>query len=55
MTTQVAIVRDAEAEIRWRNWQERGEKADRRTAKRMHALTILVGVAFLVWLIVRLA
>jgi hypothetical protein len=52
MTLQAAVVTDAEAELRWRNWQARGAKADRRTAKRMRRLTLLIAVALVVWLIV---
>jgi len=55
MTDQAAIVADPEAELRWRNWQARGAEADRRTAKRMRALVILIAAAVLVWFGVQLA
>jgi hypothetical protein len=55
MTDQAAIVADPEAELRWRNWQARGAEGDRRTAKRMRALMVLIAAAFLVWLVVQLA
>ena len=54
MTDQAAIV-DPEAALRWRNWQTRGAESDRRTAKRMRGLMILIAAAFLVWIVVRLA
>jgi len=55
MTDQAAIVADPEAELRWRNWQARGAEADRRTAKRMRRLAILIAAAVLVWFGVQLA
>ena len=54
MTDQVAIVPDTDAEIRWRNWQARGAEGDRRTAKRMRGLMLLIAAGFLVWLVVQL-
>ena len=55
MTDLAAIVADLESELRWRNWQARGAEGDRRTAKRMRALMILIAAAFLVWFVVQLA
>ena len=55
MTTQVAVVPDAEAEIRWQKWLTRGAEADRRTAKRMRGLLLLISVGLVVWSIVQLA
>jgi len=55
MTTQVAIVPGTEAEIRWRNWEARGAEGDRRTAKRMRALMLLIAAGFLVWAVVLFA
>ena len=55
MTDQAAIVADPEAELRWRNWKAQGADADRRTAKRMRGLMILIAAAFVVWFVVRLA
>ena len=55
MTDQAAIVADPEAELRWRKWQARGAEGDRRTAKRMRGLMILIAAAFLVWCVVQLA
>jgi hypothetical protein len=54
MTIQVAVTPIAEAEIRWRNWQARGAEADRRTAKRMRGLMLLIAVSLAVLLIVQL-
>ncbi len=50
MTTQVAIVPDTDAETRWRNWQARHAKADRRTARRTRVFMVVVAVAVLTWL-----
>ena len=55
MTDQAAIVADPEAELRWRKWQARGAEGDRRTAKRMRGLMILIAAALLVWFVVQLA
>ena len=55
MTDQAAIVADPEAELRWRNWQARGAEGDRRTAKRMRGLAVLIAAAFLVWFVLQLA
>jgi hypothetical protein len=55
MTDQAATVADPEAELRWRKWQARGAEGDRRTAKRMRGLMILIAAAFLVWFVVQLA
>ena len=55
MTDQPAIVADPEAELRWRKWQARGAEGDRRLAKRMRGLMILIAAAFLVWFVVQLA
>ena len=55
MTTQVAIVPETEAEIRWRNWEARGAEGDRRMAKRMRALMLLIAAGFVVWAVVQFA
>jgi hypothetical protein len=55
MTDQAAVLADPEAELRWRNWQARGAEGDRRTAKRMRGLMMLIVAAFLVWFVVQLA
>ena len=54
MTTQTAIVEDVDADIRWRNWKARGAEADRRTAKRMRGVALLIAAAFIVWTVVQL-
>ena len=46
MTDLAATVADPEAELRWRNWQARGAEGDRRTAKRMRGLMILIAAVF---------
>jgi len=51
MTDQAAIVADTESDRRWRNWQARGDKADRRTAKRMRWLMIVIAAVLLVWFV----
>ena len=55
MTDRVAVVADPEAALRWRNWQARGARADRRTAKRMRGLMILLAAALFVSFLVQLA
>jgi hypothetical protein len=55
MTDLAATVADPEAERRWRNWQARGAEGDRRMAKRMRGLMILIAAAFVVWFVVQLA
>jgi hypothetical protein len=55
MIDQAAIVADPEAELRWRNWRARGVEDDRRTAKRMRGLMILIAAAILVWFVVQRA
>jgi hypothetical protein len=55
MTDQAAMIADAEADLRWRHWQARGAENDRRTAKRMRALMMLIAAAVLVWLVVQSA
>jgi hypothetical protein len=54
MTTLQALPRDAEAEVRWREWQARGEKADERRAAIMAALMGIVSIGLAVGLLVQL-
>jgi hypothetical protein len=54
MTNQTAVVPDADAEIRWRDWQARGAASDRRTATRMRTLMLLIVTALAVWFFVQL-
>jgi hypothetical protein len=49
MTELAATAADAEAQLRWRNWEARGAEGDRRRGKTILALMILVAAAFLVW------
>ena len=37
-----ALVENEAAAVRWQAWLARGAKADRRTAKRMRALLVLI-------------
>ena len=55
MTDHAAMLANPEADLRWRNWQARGADNDRRAAKRMRGLVILIAAAFLVWFVVQLA
>jgi hypothetical protein len=55
MTSLVAILPDPKADIRWRNWQARGAESDRRTAKRMRRLMLVLATALAVSLLVQLA
>ena len=54
MTNQVAIAAETESDTRWRQWQARGAEDDRRTAKRMRGLMLLVAAAYLVFAYVQL-
>jgi hypothetical protein len=54
MTVQTAVFPDAEADIRWRDWQARGAASDQRTAARMRKLMLLVVAALIVWFVVQL-
>jgi PhoPQ-activated pathogenicity-related protein len=54
MTNQTAVIPDAEAEIRWRDWQARGAARDLRTATRMRTAMLLIAAASAVWLFVQL-
>jgi hypothetical protein len=55
MTSLVTIISDTEAEIRWRDWQARGVERDRRTAKRMRRLMLLIGAVLALWFFAQLA
>jgi hypothetical protein len=48
MTNHIALTADADADIRWREWQARTAEGDRRSAATISGLTVLVsiGVAF---------
>ena len=50
MITSAAAVPDADADIRWRDWQARGADGDRRRATIMGRLMVLIGIALTVWL-----
>ena len=53
-TTLTAANRDVDADIRWREWQARGDANDRRTAARMRKLLLLTVAALIIWFVVRL-
>jgi hypothetical protein len=53
MNPQV-LTASEEADVRWRKWQARGAENDRRTAKRMRGLMLLIAVGFVVWIVVQL-
>ena len=55
MTNQAAVVTDVEAETRWRDWQARGAPSERRTARRMRILLLVISVLLAVWAFVLLA
>ena len=54
MTTDTAVLTDAEADARWRAWRARGAASDRRTAARMRTVMMLIVAALIVWFIVQL-
>ena len=54
MTDQGVTVGGREAQILWRNWQARGAEGDRRTARRMRGLMILIVAILIVWFAVQL-
>jgi hypothetical protein len=45
MTTSVAALPDAGADIRWRDWQARGAEGDRRRATIAGRLMVVIAVA----------
>jgi hypothetical protein len=55
MTSQVATVLDVEGDLRWREWQARGAEGDRRTARRMRTVVLLIAAVLVMWLTVLLA
>jgi hypothetical protein len=54
MTEQVSVIPDAEAAIRWRDWQARGVANDRRTRVHMRTVIVLLVVAVAAWSYVQL-
>jgi hypothetical protein len=52
MTT--LTVPETEIELRWRKWMERGAEGDRRTAKHMRGMLMLIAAVFLLFAIVQL-
>lgn len=54
MTTQTAVISELEADSRWRDWLARGAASDRRTARRMRYVMLIVVAAFSARLVVLL-
>jgi hypothetical protein len=54
MTNHTAVIPDAEAEVRWRDWQARGTESDRRTAARMRKLMLVIVATLIAWFVVQL-
>jgi hypothetical protein len=54
MTNLVATVTQPEADIRWRNWQARGDESDRRTATRMRKVMLLIVAGLVISFLVQL-
>jgi hypothetical protein len=54
MITAVAPVLETEADVRWREWQARGDEADRRRAVTMARLITVVSIGLAVALLVQL-
>jgi hypothetical protein len=55
MTNLTSVIPDADAEIRWREWQSRGATSDRQTAARMRKVMLLVVAGLVVWFVAQLA
>ena len=55
MTTPVATVLESDADVRWRQWEARGARNDRRLAKRMRRLMLVVAAVLVAWLAVVIA
>ena len=54
MTNQTTAVLNADDDVRFRAWQARGAADDRRTAKRMRLVMLLVVIALALWSYVQL-
>lgn len=54
MTDQAVVIRDVEAAARWRNWSDRGARADRRTSVRMGTVAVLIAISLLTVLLASL-
>ena len=49
MTTRLATVPEFDADVRWREWKARGAESDRRTAKRMGRLMLVLAAGLVAW------
>jgi len=54
MTMPAAVVHDVAADVRWRDWQARGAAQDRRMAKRMRNLSLLIFAALIASFVIHL-
>lgn len=54
ITSHSAVLPDADADIRWRDWQARGAASDRQSASRMRMVFVLAVAAVIVWFVVQL-
>jgi hypothetical protein len=54
LPTHIALTADADADIRWREWQARAAEGDRWSAATMGGLTVLVSIEVAFWLFVEL-
>ncbi len=50
----VGLAPDADADARWNSWQIRGAEGDRRRARTMGWVTVLVGLSLAAWLLFQL-
>jgi hypothetical protein len=53
MTVLVAFAVDSDADVRWREWQARGDEADRRRAATMVRLTTFISIGSVIGLLVQ--
>jgi len=54
MTNVIAAALDVDHDARWRQWQAKGAAQDRRTARRMRLVLLLIIITLMVWSYVQL-
>ncbi|HEU4692927.1 MAG TPA: hypothetical protein VFS23_31410 [Vicinamibacterales bacterium] len=54
MTSHTAVIPGVDGDIRWREWQARGDANDRRTSARMRTVALLVVAAWMGWFVIQL-
>jgi hypothetical protein len=54
MKSGIAEPFEADADVRWRDWQARGAEDDRRRVVMMRRLSVVVSVGLALWLLVQL-